>query len=113
VSKFDQTASINERTFVCHSPRESVMHDARRYRSNVVECLLAAQVAQRQSDRKLHLSLATSWLSLARLDEEIDNLLPSWKTTEPTQTDHVWRTASDPFVSGNRHWPAQRESRAA
>ena len=87
------------------------MHDARRYRSNAVDCLLAAQVAQRQSDRKLYLSLATSWLSLARQDEEIDNLLSSWKTAEPTQTDHVWGTASDPFVSGNRHWPAQRESR--
>ena len=47
------------------------MHDSRRYRDNAAECLLAAQEACELHCRKLHLSMADSWLSLARRDEAI------------------------------------------
>jgi hypothetical protein len=63
------------------------MHDSRRYRYNVAECLLAAQEACQPSYRKLRLSMADSWLSLARQDEAMDNLLASWDTAEPVKTD--------------------------
>src|ERR1700730_14290502 len=56
---------------------EGAMHDSRRYRDNAAACLLAAQDCQ-PCYRKLHLSMTTSWLSLARHDEAIDNLLASW-----------------------------------
>jgi hypothetical protein len=37
--------------------------------------------------RRLHLSTADSWLSLARRDEAMDNLLASWDRAEPVKTD--------------------------
>jgi hypothetical protein len=55
------------------------MHDdSRRYRDSAAECLLAAEEACQPYYRKLHLSMAASWLSLARRDEAIDNPLASW-----------------------------------
>ena len=49
------------------------MHASRRYRDIAAECLLAAQEAS-QPHRKLHLSMAISWLSLARQHEAIERL---------------------------------------
>jgi len=51
---------------------ESAMHDSRRYRDSAAECLLAAQGACELHCRRLHLSMADSWLSLARRDEAMD-----------------------------------------
>ena len=48
------------------------MHDSRRYRDSAAECLLAAQEASELYCRELHLSMAISWLSLARQDEAIE-----------------------------------------
>jgi hypothetical protein len=53
------------------------VHDARRYRYNAAECLLASQDACQPHNRKLRLSMAVSWLSLARQDEAMDDLLAS------------------------------------
>ena len=50
------------------------MHDSRRYRDSAAECLLAAQEASQPHCRKLHLSMAISWLSLARRYEAIERL---------------------------------------
>jgi hypothetical protein len=47
------------------------------------ECLLAAQVACQAYDRNLHLSMATSSLSLARRDEAMANLLASQNLADP------------------------------
>ena len=51
---------------------ESAMHDWQRYRDNAAESLLAAQEARELHCRKLHLSMAISWLSLARQYEAIE-----------------------------------------
>jgi hypothetical protein len=56
------------------------MHDSRSYRDNAAHCLLAAQEACQPHFRKLRLSMAISWLSLARQDEAMDNLLASQDT---------------------------------
>jgi hypothetical protein len=47
--------------------------------------------------------MADSWLSLARRDEAMDNLLASWDTAEPVKTDG-WGFVPGPptFFSGNR-----------
>lgn len=74
------------------------MNDSRRYRAHAADCLLAAQDAQRLCDRQLRLSMANSWLSLARQDEAMRYLLAR-DTGGPVET---WGTASNPFVSGNR-----------
>jgi hypothetical protein len=50
------------------------MHDSRRYRDSAAECLLAAQKASQSHCRKHHLSMAISWLSLARQYEAIERL---------------------------------------
>jgi hypothetical protein len=48
------------------------MHDSQRYRDNAAVCLLAAQEAREPHYRQLHLSMALSWLSLARQDEAME-----------------------------------------
>ena len=50
------------------------MHASRRYRDSAAECLSAAQEASQSHCRKLHLSMAISWLSLARQYEAIERL---------------------------------------
>ena len=62
--------------------KEGVMHDSQRYRYNAIECLLAAKTASQPYYRKLRLSMASSWLSLARQDEARDNPLASSDTGE-------------------------------
>ena len=78
------------------------MHDSGLYRSKAADCMSAAQEAQRPCDRKLRLSMANSWLSLARRDEALDKLLASGDTNEPIKADLVLGTASNPFVSRGR-----------
>jgi hypothetical protein len=65
---------------------EGRMHDSQRYRDRAAECLLAAQQACQPYYRKIQLSMAVSWLSLARQDEAMDDLLASWDTAEPVKT---------------------------
>ena len=50
------------------------MHVSGRYRDSAAECLLAAEEASQPHRRKLHLSMAISWLSLARQYEAIEHL---------------------------------------
>ena len=45
------------------------MHESQRYRYNAAACLRTAQEARDHFHRKVHLSMAMSWLSLAREDE--------------------------------------------
>jgi hypothetical protein len=78
------------------------MNDSRRYRSNAADCLLAAHDAQQPRDRKLRLSMANSWIALARQDKAMDDLLAGWDTAEPVKTDLVFGAVSNPFVQGNR-----------
>jgi hypothetical protein len=56
------------------------MHYSQRYRDKAAECLLAAQDASQPHNRKLRLSMAVSWLSLARQDEAIDYLIANSDT---------------------------------
>jgi hypothetical protein len=45
------------------------MRVSQRYRYNAAECLRASQQARDDFRRKVRLSMALSWLSLARVDE--------------------------------------------
>jgi hypothetical protein len=56
---------------------EDVMHNSRRYRDSAAECLLAAQEASQPYYRKLLISMAASWLSLAQ-QEEVNFLVPRY-----------------------------------
>jgi len=78
------------------------MRDSKRYRSNAADCLMAAQDACRPGNRGIHLSMAASWLSLARQDEAMDHLLASWETAKPIKNQWVLGVTSNPFVSRNR-----------
>jgi hypothetical protein len=57
-----------------------MLHGSERYRSNAADCLSDAQDACLLDHRNLHLSTAATWLSLARQDEAIENLITSWNT---------------------------------
>ena len=57
------------------------MHASQSYRDCAAECLLAAQEALPHR-RKLHLSMAISWLSLARQYEGIERLFQGTLTGE-------------------------------
>ena len=56
--------------------REPAVYDLRS-RKNATDCLLAAQEAREPYYRQLQLSMAASWLSLARQNEAMDDLLTS------------------------------------
>jgi hypothetical protein len=47
------------------------MYGSQRYRYSAAECLRAAQEARDHFHRKVRLSMALSWLSLAREDEAV------------------------------------------
>ena len=67
---------------------EGIMHDSQHYRCAAADCLIAAQDAQRPRDRKLRLSMANSWLSLARQDEAMATRSRVWirlRTGKPWQ----------------------------
>jgi hypothetical protein len=53
------------------------MNEARRFRMNAAECLLAAKTCE-PAYRGLILAVATSWHSLARQAEATDALIESW-----------------------------------
>jgi hypothetical protein len=53
------------------------MSDAQRYRMNAAECLSAAERCELPY-RGLTLTIAEAWLSLARQQEAIDELLGIW-----------------------------------
>jgi hypothetical protein len=53
------------------------MRGSRRDRMNAAECLLAAETCHPPS-RGLILAVATSWHTLARQDEAMDELLVRW-----------------------------------
>jgi hypothetical protein len=57
------------------------MNDAQRYRMNAVECLSAAERCE-PSYRGLTLATAASWLSLARQQEAMDELLAIWSNAQ-------------------------------
>jgi hypothetical protein len=63
------------------------MHDAQRYRHSAQECLMAAKEASEPCYRKLRLSMASSWLSLARQEEAMDNLRVSSDSAESAKID--------------------------
>jgi hypothetical protein len=63
------------------------MQDARRYRNSAAECLSAARAAFEPHYRKIHLSMAASWLSLARQDEAMEDLLAIWNTAGRTMAE--------------------------
>jgi hypothetical protein len=101
VSNFIQTPSVNERILPRIKPPSKVTphrkHVGGEWR---VPCTIRdATAIARQSVywrlkdacqpyyRKLHLSMAASWLSLARQDEAIDNLLASWDMAASVKTD--------------------------
>jgi hypothetical protein len=60
------------------------MNDARRYRWNAVECLLAAKYCHPHY-RGLTVAIAASWQALAQQAEATDELLVSWSVTAPAQ----------------------------
>jgi hypothetical protein len=109
VCNFVQTPSVNARIlsgssrYLKMTPHrntsgrtEDAMHDSERYRYNAAECLLAAHEERQSCYRKLRLSMAASWLSLARQDEAMDDLLASWDTAAPVKTDGLRASISVP-----------------
>jgi len=65
------------------------MRDSQRYRHGAQECLLAAKETSQPYYRKLRLSMASSWLSLARQEEFVDHPLASSATTESVKIDEL------------------------
>jgi hypothetical protein len=59
------------------------MPKSRRYRYNAAECLRASKQARDDFHRSVHLSMALSWLSLARQDEEAPAGARSSRKTGP------------------------------
>jgi len=60
------------------------MNDARRYRVNAAECLLAAKTCE-PFYRSGILAISAAWYALAIQDEEIGRLLAKWNEPAPVQ----------------------------
>jgi hypothetical protein len=56
------------------------MHDQECYRSNAADCLSEAHDVCPPGHRNLNLFTAAAWLSLARQDEAIENVIAGWNT---------------------------------
>jgi hypothetical protein len=67
---------------------KGIMRDSEHYRSRAAECLLAAQTDKR-IDSKLRLSMAISWLSLARQAEATGNQPASRDAAEPVKINEL------------------------
>jgi hypothetical protein len=61
------------------------MDDARRFRVNAADCLLAAKTCE-PGYREMILSISACWHSLARQDEAMNMLLASWTQTQSSGT---------------------------
>jgi hypothetical protein len=61
------------------------MSDAQRYRMNAAECLSPADRCE-QPYRHLTLAIAETWLSLARHEEAMEELLVIWSNAGATST---------------------------
>jgi hypothetical protein len=96
------------------------MDDAQRYRMNAGECLSAAERCG-AAYRDLKLAIAASWLSLARQQEAMDELLTIWSKARSARS-----TASSgrpfqyprdlhrlPFKMPARRWDAALRAREA
>jgi hypothetical protein len=59
--------------------------DVQRYRLNAAECLSAAERCELPY-RRLTLAIAEAWLSLARQQEAMDELLAIWTISEASTT---------------------------
>jgi hypothetical protein len=57
------------------------MNDAQRYRMNAAECLSAAERCG-PAYRDLTVSIAETWLALARHQDAIDEVLATWGTVQ-------------------------------
>jgi len=65
------------------------MRNSQRYRYSARECLIAAKEASQPYYRKLRVSMASSWLSLVRQEEAMDNLLVSWDSGRVVKIDEL------------------------
>jgi hypothetical protein len=63
------------------------MTDAQRYRVNAAQCLSAAERCG-PAYRDLTLSIAETWLALARHHDAIDELLAAWSDANPSSYQH-------------------------
>lgn len=99
-----------------HSREASVL-SSHGYRNKAAACLLASQQEGRFYYRKLHLSMAASWLSLARRDEATAALVAVWDTAKPVKTGgaRVSVALAKPSFQGTGCYRpvSERETRAA
>jgi hypothetical protein len=94
------------------------MNDAQRYRTNAAECLSAAERCD-PPYRDLTLTIAASWLSLARQQTAMDELLAIWsQASSDTLADanrRRFRYPRDlrrmPFKMPARRWDAALQER--
>jgi hypothetical protein len=84
------------------------MRDSQRYRRNGADCLLAAREAREPHYQRLYLSMAQSWLSLARQNEVAGDLLANWRIAEPIKADGIVL----PFPTPPEPLPCQQSTKA-
>jgi hypothetical protein len=87
------------------------MNDARRYRMNAAECLLAAKTCE-PSYRSVLLTTSAAWYALAIQDEEVERLLAKWSEPAPVQVPATAEISVFPIVLPGRRG-GHRESDAA
>ena len=67
----------------------NAMLDSERYHRHAAECLIAAKETADPCIRQIHLTLAASWLTLARDDDVVGKLLAGWGIERPDAPTNV------------------------
>ena len=70
--------AANARNMSGNRKVSNAMLDSERYRAHAAECLTVAEETADPYIRQVHLTLASSWMTLARDDEAVNGLLAGW-----------------------------------
>ena len=79
---------------------DGVMFTSQTYRDNAAQCLSAAVATRDPYYHKLQLSIAATWILLARQDETTAAMLAGWGEVEPVKTGVLAASLADAAGAG-------------
>ena len=80
--------------------RDGIMFTSQTYRDNAAQCLSAAAATRDPYYHKLQLSIAATWIFLARQDETTAAMLAGWRAVEPVKTGALAASLTDAAGAG-------------
>jgi hypothetical protein len=79
---------------------DGIMFTSQTYRDNAAQCLSAAAATRDPYYHKLQLSIAATWILLARQGETTATMLAGWRAVEPVTTEVLAASLADAAGAG-------------